>query len=48
MSDDLPETVAPALRREARARGMRTLLEDGLTKVLLGRTTLEEVLRVAR
>jgi type II secretory ATPase GspE/PulE/Tfp pilus assembly ATPase PilB-like protein len=38
----------PALRREARARGMRTLLEDGITKVLLGRTTLEEVLRVAR
>jgi type II secretory ATPase GspE/PulE/Tfp pilus assembly ATPase PilB-like protein len=27
---------------------MRTLLEDGLTKVLMGHTTLEEVLRVAR
>lgn len=38
----------PALRREARAHGMRTLLEDGLAKVLLGDTTLEEVLRVAR
>jgi type II secretory ATPase GspE/PulE/Tfp pilus assembly ATPase PilB-like protein len=38
----------PALRTEARARGMRTLLEDGLTKVLMGHTTLEEVLRVAR
>lgn len=38
----------PALRREARTRGMRTLLEDGLSKVLLGHTTLEEVLRVAR
>jgi type II secretory ATPase GspE/PulE/Tfp pilus assembly ATPase PilB-like protein len=35
-----------SLRRRARALGMRTILEDGLTKVLLGRTTLEEVMRV--
>jgi type IV pilus assembly protein PilB len=30
----------------ASAQGMRTLREDGLAKVLLGRTTLEEVARV--
>ena len=27
--------------------GMRTMFEDGLAKVLLGETTLEEVYRVA-
>jgi type IV pilus assembly protein PilB len=32
------------LRRKARATGMRTLLEDGLMKVLKGITTLDEVL----
>lgn len=36
-----------AIRQRARTAGMRTLLEDGLTKVLMGRTTLAEVLRVA-
>ncbi|MDP8971545.1 MAG: Flp pilus assembly complex ATPase component TadA [Actinomycetota bacterium] len=30
----------------ARAQGMRTLREDGLVKVLLGQTTLEEIARV--
>jgi type IV pilus assembly protein PilB len=30
----------------ARAQGMRTLREDGLAKVLLGQTTLEEIARV--
>ena len=34
------------LKRESRRLGMRTLLEDGLTKAMLGRTTIEEVLRV--
>ncbi len=34
------------IRRAARALGMRTLLEDGLVKVVMGRTTVEEVLRV--
>ncbi len=34
------------IRRTLRAGGMRTLLEDGLTKVILGRTTVDEVLRV--
>ncbi len=32
------------VRRQARLMGMRTLLEDGLNKALIGRTTLEEVL----
>jgi type II secretory ATPase GspE/PulE/Tfp pilus assembly ATPase PilB-like protein len=31
----------------ARAKGMRTLAEDGQTKVAAGLTTLEEVLRAA-
>ena len=34
------------LMRVARRQGMRTLLEDGLTKVVLGKTTVEEVMRV--
>jgi type II secretory ATPase GspE/PulE/Tfp pilus assembly ATPase PilB-like protein len=34
------------IRRSAEERGMRSLKEDGLTKVLAGLTTLEEVLRV--
>ncbi|MEM0895977.1 MAG: GspE/PulE family protein [Verrucomicrobiota bacterium] len=36
----------PALRRRARELGMRTLREDGIRKVLAGRTTAGEVLRV--
>ena len=32
------------IRRQARLLGMRTLLEDGLHKALIGMTTLEEVL----
>lgn len=35
-----------AIKQEAIRRGMRTLREDGWTKVLKGITTLEEVLRV--
>jgi general secretion pathway protein E len=34
------------LKRESRRMGMRTLQEDGLAKAILGRTTIEEVLRV--
>ncbi len=37
---------ASDLRQRARERGMRTLREDGLRKVLAGLTTLDEVLRV--
>jgi len=36
------------LRETARARGMRTLREDGIAKVLAGVTSLEEVLRVTQ
>ncbi len=36
------------LRSMAIAKGMRTLLEDGLRAVREGRTTIEEVMRVAR
>ena len=34
------------IRRYVRARGMRTLLEDGLSKAFVGRTTIDEILRV--
>jgi general secretion pathway protein E len=37
-----------AIEQLARAAGFRTLYEDGLAKVGLGETTLEEVLRVTR
>jgi type II secretory ATPase GspE/PulE/Tfp pilus assembly ATPase PilB-like protein len=36
------------IRRVAIQEGMRTLYMDGLQKVLRGRTTLEELLSVAR
>ena len=35
-------------RDAARARGMKTLLEDGIEKVKVGKTTLREVLRVTQ
>jgi type IV pilus assembly protein PilB len=51
MSEEIERhTVARAssedITRTAREQGMRTLREDGLAKVLLGRTTIEEVGRV--
>ena len=36
------------LREEVRKAGMKTMFEDGLGKVQVGLTTLEEVLRVIR
>ena len=33
------------IRQKARELGMRTLREDGLRKVVIGTTTLDEVLR---
>jgi type II secretory ATPase GspE/PulE/Tfp pilus assembly ATPase PilB-like protein len=43
----IAERAAPqTIRNEARRLGMRTLLEDGLSKVVLGRTSLEELKRV--
>jgi type IV pilus assembly protein PilB len=35
-----------AIRRQARLAGMRTLLEDGVNKAVMGITTLEEVLSI--
>jgi type IV pilus assembly protein PilB len=45
---ELTFAQAPAqeLRRKARAGGMRTLLDDGVTKILKGVTTCEEVLSI--
>ena len=39
---------AQKLREHARARGMRTLYEDGLRKVAMGLSSLDEVLRVTQ
>jgi type IV pilus assembly protein PilB len=43
-----PEFSLEALRVQARASGMKTMFEDGLEKVEVAQTTLEEVLRVIR
>ena len=42
----LEQPSTATLRKFAVGRGMRTLMEDGLDKVALGKTTLEEVFRV--
>jgi type IV pilus assembly protein PilB len=46
---DLISQRAPdhAIRKAARSAGMRTLLEDGISKAAKGLTTLDEVLRLA-
>ena len=46
---DLISQRAPdhAIRKAARAAGMRTLLEDGISKAAQGLTTLDEALRLA-
>ena len=41
-----PETTV--LKQKAIDKGMKTLIEDGISKVLQGKTTLEEVLQVAQ
>jgi type II secretory ATPase GspE/PulE/Tfp pilus assembly ATPase PilB-like protein len=38
---------ASVLRGAAIATGMKTMLQDGLSKAFLGETTLEEVFRAA-
>ncbi|OGZ00063.1 MAG: hypothetical protein A2945_00035 [Candidatus Liptonbacteria bacterium RIFCSPLOWO2_01_FULL_52_25] len=43
-----PRFDLTALQREAREAGMKTMFEDGLEKVELALTTIEEVLRVIR
>ena len=40
--------TAGAVKKEALARGMVTLRDDGAAKVLQGITTMEEVLRVTQ
>jgi general secretion pathway protein E len=44
----LEETGEAAVARTAAASGMASMLETGLTKVLAGETSIEEVLRVTR
>jgi type II secretory ATPase GspE/PulE/Tfp pilus assembly ATPase PilB-like protein len=36
-----------SIRTTAVQKGMKTLFQDGLAKVFLGETTMDEVLRVA-
>jgi type IV pilus assembly protein PilB len=43
-----PEFDLESVRAQAQASGMETMFEDGLRKVELAQTTLEEVLRVIR
>lgn len=43
-----PQFNLEAIRSQARASGMKTMFEDGLQKVEVALTTLEEVLRVIR
>ncbi|HEY5220979.1 MAG TPA: GspE/PulE family protein [Candidatus Paceibacterota bacterium] len=43
-----PTFSLESLREQAQAEGMKTMFEDGLRKVELAQTTLEEVLRVIR
>lgn len=44
----LKESASGPIRELARKHGMRTLLEDGLAKVTLGTSTLEEILATAQ
>ena len=53
IDDDLRSLItrsaeANPIRKLAREKGMRSLLEDGISKVIQGTTTMEEVLRAAR
>ncbi len=53
MNDEMRRAIVEGadectLRRQARASGYRTMLEDGLDKCAAGVTTLEEVMRVTR
>ncbi len=42
------KTSASDIKQQARKEGMRTLRDDGMRKVLLGQTTLEEVVRITQ
>ena len=43
-----PHFDLASVRAQAQASGMKTMFEDGLRKVEIAMTTLEEVLRVIR
>ncbi|WP_376692668.1 type II secretion system ATPase GspE [Wenzhouxiangella sp. EGI_FJ10409] len=44
----MKHAISTEIERQARAEGMRTMYEDGLTKALQGLTSAEEVLRVTQ
>jgi type II secretory ATPase GspE/PulE/Tfp pilus assembly ATPase PilB-like protein len=44
----MQQANANTIKAAAMQRGMRTLLQDGTSKILQGRTTAEEVLRVTQ
>jgi type II secretory ATPase GspE/PulE/Tfp pilus assembly ATPase PilB-like protein len=44
----LEKDSANTIKQRAVAKGMRTLLSDGRSKVLAGHTTIEEVMRVCQ
>ena len=44
----LENVPSQQIKQEARKFGMRTLREDGWRKVVLGITTIEEVLRITQ
>jgi general secretion pathway protein E len=44
----LARAEAREIERAAVARGMRTMLQDGVAKALTGQTTIDEILRVTR
>ena len=53
MTDEIRKMIvqkadANQIRSAARQQGMKTLLEDGIRKVIEGRTTLGDVLRVTQ
>jgi type II secretory ATPase GspE/PulE/Tfp pilus assembly ATPase PilB-like protein len=39
---------AEIITKQARSEGMKTMLEDGIIKVLAGETTLEEIVRATK
>jgi type II secretory ATPase GspE/PulE/Tfp pilus assembly ATPase PilB-like protein len=42
------KATSQAIKKQAISEGMTTMLEDGLDKVFLGQTTLEEILRATK
>jgi general secretion pathway protein E len=53
MEDDIrtmvmQNTDAASIRRSSQAKGMKLLRQDGAERVLIGETTIEELLRVTQ